>query len=255
VFCGHLGFLFGGRFASNKKKRDEKMKLYEILLRKVGLWENKVPETTLEKSKEELIYNPIGCKVGGVVKIDSLDFRDHRFTVKEIQEYSISFGNGHPTHRMVDYVLVARPIGKPDFTCRLRVVPNPDSKSVTTHRTLLMTKYDDLAYDEGLHQIVQDDTKKFVIDDDSDPNNIVHDEFWRVNDVGTTYKSNVKILTEVEGSINESFVEVDFWDYSRMTDMDGVEVEEFVFVEMDKKDGWFNIWRGSEVNSDRIEVF
>jgi len=235
------------------------MKLYEVLLRKIGLWGSDPSQPAeVDKAQEDLIYNPIGCKIGGVVKIDSLDFRDHRFTVREIREYSLSLGGNK--HRMVDYVLLARPIGKPDFTCRLRIVPNPDSKSKTTHRALLMSLYDDLAYNEGLHEVVKDDTKKFVIDDDTDPNNIVHDEFWRVNDVGTSYVSNVKILADLDGSgkVDESEVSkgsVEFWDYSRNTDMDGVEVEEFVFVEMDKKDGWFKVWRGAEVNPERIDVF
>lgn len=232
------------------------MKLYEVLLRKVGLW--KEPPVPKEPAQEELIYNPIGCKIGGVVKIDALDFRDHRFTVREIREYSVSLGGAN--HRMVDYVLLARPIGKPDFNCRLRIVPDKDSKSKVSHRALLMTLYDDLAYNEGLHGVVKDDTKKFVIDDDTDPNNIVHDEFWRVNDVGISYACSVKSLSDVngDGKVTADEIttsEIEFWDYSRLTDMDGVEVEEFVFVEMNKSDGWFKIWRGSEVNPERIDVF
>lgn len=242
------------------------MKLYEVLLRKIGLWGNDSSKPVeKEKVQEDLIYNPIGCKVGGVVKVDSLDFRDHRFTVRSIREHTVQISGTDrivkpPRHFMVDYELLARPIGKPDFNCRLRIVPNPDSNSRTTHRAMLLTLYDDLAYNEGLHGVVQDDTQKFVIDDDSDPDNIIHDEFWRVNDVKTSYISSIKTLADIDksGTVDEKEVSkssVEFWDYSRMTDMDGVEVEEFVFVEMDKKDGWFKIWRGSEVNSERIDVF
>jgi len=247
------------------------MKLYEVLLRKIGLWGCVSSQPAEDKAQEDLAYNPIGCKIGGVVKVDSLDFRDHRFTVREIRANSITLGPDtychridgwiyKPSHRMVDYVLLARPIGKPDFTCRLRIVPNPDSQSKTTHRALLMTLYDDLAYNEGLHEAVKDDTKKFVVDDDTDPNNIIHDEFWRVNDVGISYFSNVKILADLDrsGKVDKNEISrgsVEFWDYSRMTLLDGVEVEEFVFVEMDKKDGWFKIWRGSEINPERIDVF
>lgn len=235
------------------------MKLYEILLRKIGLWSD--PPKPKEKTQEELIYNPIGCKIGGVVKIDSLDFRDHRFIVRDIREYSISLGGSN--HHMVDYSLLARPIGKPDFNCRLRIVPNPDSNSKTTHRALLMTLYDDLAYNEGLHNVVRDEAKKFVIDDDkmdNDPTNDEHAEFWRVNDVGMSYVSLVKTLADPngDGKVDASEVtanQIEFWDYSRLTTVEGVEVEEFVFVEMNKSNGWFKVWRGTEVNPDRIEVF
>lgn len=232
------------------------MKLYEVLLRKAGLWEDS--SNPVEKDQEDLIYNPIGSKIGGVIKIDSLDVRDHRFTVQEIKEYTLHL-NGNK-HLMVDYSLLARPIGEADFRCCLRIVPNPDSNSLTTHRALLLTLYDDLAYNEGLHEVVKDDTKKFVIDDDDDPENVIHDEFWRVNDVGTSYISSVKTLvdTNKDGHVDTNEVSissVEFWDYSRETDVDGVEVEEFVFVEMNKKDGWFKIWRGSEVNPERIDLY
>lgn len=241
------------------------MKLYEVLLRKIGIMgdDPQVVKKAVEDSKsaEEKIYNPIGCKVGGVVKIDSLDLRDHRFIVKEIREYSVGIGGS--THSMVDYVLLSRPIGKPDFSIRLRVVPNADSNSRITHRALVMSLYDDLAYNDGLHDVVRDDTLKFVIDDDkndNDSSNDTHEEFWRVNDVRSSYDSKVKILVDRDsdghvGSGEVSKSQVEFWDYSRMTEMDGVETEEFVFVEMNKENGWFQIWRGAEVIPERVEVF
>lgn len=227
------------------------MKLYEIILKKIGL--SSQESAPANEVQEDLIYNPIGCKVGAVVKIDSLDFRDHRFTVKEILEYSVSVGGNK--HSMVDYVLSA-----PGMNCRLRMVPDPDSQSRTTHRALLLTLYDEFGYSEDLHAVVKDDTKKFVIDDDSDPNNIIHDEFWRVNDVGISYQSRVKKLadTDSSGKVDKREIttsSVEFWDYSRMTNLEGVEVEEFFFVEMDTATGYFVMWRGSEVNPERIDVF
>lgn len=238
------------------------MKLYEVLLRKIGIiGDTPTKRTEDQKSQEEKIYNPIGCKIGGVVKIDSIDLRDHRFIVREIREYAI--GVGGSKHRMVDYVLLSRPIGKSDFTVRLRVVPNPDSNSRITHRAMVLSLYDDLAYNEGLHDVVRDDTLKFVVDDDksdADPTNDVHEEFWRVNDVHQSYASQVKVLHDNDGdgkveASEVSKLEVEFWDYSRMTEMDGIEVEEFIFVEMNKQNGWFQIWRGAEVIPERVEVF
>lgn len=234
------------------------MKLYEILLRRVGLIQDKpVPQ---EKAEEEKIYNPIGCKVGGVVKIDSIDFRDHRFTVKEIQEYSVGIGGS--THRMVDYVLLSRPIGKPDFMVRLRVVPN-DDKSRITHRAVVIVMDDEFEWNEDFLAVVNDPSKKFVVDDDKsddDPSNDTHEEFWRVNDVGSSYNAKVKVLADTDGDGKVEAKEivkaqVEFWDFSRMTEMDGVELEEFIFVEMNKDNGWFQIWRGTEVIPERIEVF
>jgi hypothetical protein len=237
------------------------MKLYEVLLRKIGWVTDTVVNQPAEKPEEEKVYNPLGSKVNGVVNIDNLDYRDHRFTVKEIKEYSIGLGGSN--HKMVDYVLQSRPIGKPDLTVRLRVVPNPDAASRITHRALVLELYDELAYNEGLHDVVRDDTKKFIVDDDKDdenPDNDTHDEFWRVNDVGISYVSNVKTLadTDGDGTVRSNEIQksqIEFWDYSRITEQDGVDLEQFLFVEMNKKDGWFQIWKGAEVIPERIEVF
>ena len=246
------------------------MKLYEVLLRKVGLWNEPsnpivgssarssgVPAT----SEESKIYNPIGCRVGGVVKIDSLDFREYRFGVTEIEQSMIVM-NGK-NHQMVDYVLLARPIGQPDFECVLRIIPDNNNRSACSHRAVLLSLYDSMEFNEGLIEVCKSDEKKFVIDDDKcddDVTNDEHFEYWRVNDVGTSYIANVTSLTDEnrDGKVDESEVssrQVEFWDYSRMTDVDGVEVEEFVFVEMNKETGWIDIWRGTEVNPERIEVF
>jgi hypothetical protein len=46
--------------------------------------------------------------------------------------------------------------------------------------------------------------------------------------------------------------EIEYWDYSRLIDIEGVETEEFIFVEMNKADGWFQIWRGVEVAAGKI---
>lgn len=229
------------------------MKLYEVLLRKVGLWTDTSETQTTAKfasPPEQSIYNPIGSKVGGVVKINNLDYRDYRFTVKSIAELTVG------DIKMTDYTLLARPIGQEDVEVRLRVVPNPDTKSRITHRAIVLKLYDELAYDEGLHDVVRSDEKKFVIDDDTDPTNIIHDEFWRVNDVSKSYVATVQELNLVGVSfVEDKTSKMEFWDYSRLTTVDSVEVEEFVFVQMDKESGWFQIWRGSEVIPERIDVF
>lgn len=217
------------------------MKLYELLWNK--MFGDKIPAKPQIKIKPN--YNPIGCDLNSIVKIDAIDFRDYRFSVKEIKNHSIIMGG--KTHNMVDFILESNKFNDGQNLC-LRVVPNKNSKSSKTYRILVMNLYDSIAYDEGLHGVVKDDTKKFVIDDDTDESNIIHDEFWRVNDVGLSYSSNVK-------SLPEDKCEIEFWDYSRNTDVDGVEVEEFVFVQMDKKTGWFEIWRGSEVDPNKVEVF
>lgn len=217
-------------------------------------------DTPPEEVQETKVYNPIGAKVGGSITIDDIDYRGLNFFVKEIREYKIQVGGER--HQFVDYVLLARPLGKDDLWVRLRLVPDRSGESRFTHRAMVLSLYDDLPYNEGLHDVVRDSTLKFVVDDDmsdDDPDNDIHEEFWRVNDVAASYTAKVSSLKDVDGSgkvdrHEVSRSEIEFWDYSRMTDIDGVEAEEFLFVEMDTNSGWFQIWRGCEVNPERVDA-
>ena len=177
-----------------------------------------------------------------VVRLDTPAAKNRRLFVAEIRQYS-----GGPLCPIVDYVLVGDPGASPQF--RLRLMPSQSAKSKVTHRALVLTLYDSLPYSDGLHNAVRDASKKFVIDDDSEPEKHVHDEFWRVNDMDGSHVSGVIVRS---GDGREKEVTVEVWDYSRMTDVEGVETEEFIFVEMSAVDGAFEIWRGVEVAPGRI---
>jgi len=175
-----------------------------------------------------------------VVKLDIAPTGNRCLIVAEIRQYS-----GEPHCPILDYVLVRNPPGTPPL--RFRVMPSENGNS--TPRTLVMSMYDDLPFNEGLLAVVRDDTKKFVIDDLGEMKNHVHDEFWRVNDVGGSHISRVIVRSD-DGKSDEGTVE--FCDFSLLIDVDGVETEEFIFVEMNKATGWFQIWRGVEVASEKI---
>lgn len=232
-------------------------KLYEILLRKVG-WLSEEPAPASEESK---VYNPIGAKVGGSITIDSLDYRGQSFFVKEIREYSVNMGGKN--HRFVDYILLSRPLGKPDLWVRLRLVPDRNSDSRLTHKAMVLSLYDEFEYNEDFKKgVLEDDTKKFVIDDDksdNDPDNDTHDEYWRVADVGISYKAKYVAMADEnnDGKVSQDELnrgEIEFWDYSRMTDIDGVELEQYIFVEMDTKTGWFQLWQGTQVSPENVDA-
>jgi hypothetical protein len=46
-----------------------------------------------------------------------------------------------------------------------------------------------------------------------------------------------------------------YWDYSRNAEIDGVQTEQYLFVEMLIENGYFTIWQGEEVNPECVEVF
>ena len=223
------------------------MKLYEMILRKIGWWKD--PPPVVQETK---VFNPIACKVGQAVSIDNLDYRKLQFTVKEVRENEVYMGS---SNKFTDMVLQARPTSGQDVWVRLRLIPDPDPSTRLSHRSIVLSLYDEMAYNEGLHGVVKDESGKFVVDDKD-----IHDEFWRVNDVKISYTSNVTSMKDEngDGRVDPNEVkheQVEFWDYSRMTTIEGVEVEQFVFVEMNKDNGWFQIWRGTDVNPESVSVY
>lgn len=222
-------------------------KLYEIVLRKIGLMEK--PKEIVQ---EELVYNPIKAKVGSFVNLDVLDYRGLNFFVKEIHEWKVS-GN-----TFVDYVLLARPISGGDKTCRLRLVPNTNLEEQFTHTAILLDKYDSLAYEEGLHNVVKDQkSDKFIVDE---PEKKVHDEFFRVSSGSDGFEATVTVLCDLDGSgkVDQNEVKrhkTQFWDYSRNAKIDGVNTDQFLFVEMNKDNGWFEIWKGAAINPSNVDLF
>ncbi len=114
----------------------------------------------------------------------------------------------------------------------------------------MLSLYDSLAYNEGLLAVVRDDSAKLIIHDDTNPANIAGEILWRIYDVTGSHISSVNIRSKI--GVTDAVIE--YWGYSRLTDIEGVDTEEFIVVEMNKATGWFEIWRGVEEAPDRIAV-
>ena len=123
-----------------------------------------------------------------------------------------------------------------------------------THNALVLRLYDEMAYSEDLHKVVTDDTKKFQVLDDGK----VTEEFYRINDVVDSYKAQVVIVEDADHDkqANADEVakeEIEYWDYWRETkEGSGPAFNEFLFVEMNTGNGWFQLWRGREIDLERV---
>lgn len=231
-------------------------KLYEILWKKA---KNALGYKDKEVFLEDSVSSGIKARVGSSINFDVMDFRGMNFFVKEIRDYRVG-GN-----QFVDYILLARPIGGNDKWARLRLVPDQNPEGRFTHTAILLEQYDSLAYNEGLHGVVKDEerTGKFVVDDnqnDNDPSNDTHDEYFRVGNCHGSHVATVTVMADEDnsGKVDAGEVKtktIEFWDYSRRANVDGVEEDQFLFVEMDQKNGWFEIWRGSQISPDNVSVF
>jgi hypothetical protein len=125
-----------------------------------------------------------------------------------------------------------------------------------THHALLLRLYDDLPYNEELHKVVNDTTKKLQMT----ANGQVVEEYWRINDVTSSYKAKVAVVKDANQKSKAAKdeierVEVEYWDYWReVKDQAGQTSTQFLFVEMDTDNGWFQLWQGQEIDPQRVFV-
>jgi hypothetical protein len=198
--------------------------------------------TQKEAPEEFKHYNPLHAKLGSAAVIDLADYTGLNFFIRGLHEFTREI-NGDK-FQFVDYELVARPVEGDDVIVRLRLNPT-DGKTDLSHHTLLMSYYDSLQYDKGFHDIVKDNQEFNINSDDGE------EKYWRVGGVKDTQKCKVAIITE--GNVKE--MKMDYWDFSRMTqDEAKQEFEQFLFVEMDKDSGQFEMWRGQMIDPHRITI-
>jgi len=198
------------------------------------------------------ITNPLKLKIGNSVRIDELDLKDFHFTVKRIMEYKRTIGGSD--FFFTDYDLVARPLAGEEVKIRLRLNPmeNPDKVAGLTHNVVLLKLYDELAYDEGLYKVVTDKTKKFEVNQDG----VCTERYFRINDVQDPYRPAVTVVKEGDKDTDDlRKLNLEYWDYWREEkDEGGTPFNQFLFVEMDKDDGWFQMWRGQEIDPQQVSV-
>jgi hypothetical protein len=201
-------------------------------------------------------YNPWRARIGAAVMIDALELREQSFFLREIRDYKRTIGTKE--FRFVDYVLRARPLGENDIWVRLRLNPVADPTKVAgiTHDVLLLKLDDEMAYNEDLHRVVNDDTQRFQVLE----NGKVLEEYWRINDVRSPYRADVSLIQDTNDNhkVEKGEIEklrVDYWDYGREVKDEAAQPHtEFLFVEMNADDGWFQIWKGAEIDPRRVWV-
>jgi len=206
-----------------------------------------------EPPVEEQYFNPMKAKIGSAVNINDIDLKQDDFFVTEIREYKRII-EGKPFF-FADYVVLAQPLKGDAVVLRLRVNPTDRADTGLTHHLLVLRLYDEMAYDEGFHGVVTDTTKKIEVTD----NNLT-ETYWRINDVQDSYKATVTVIRDANqgGKVEKEevqVVQVEYWDYSRQTpDEAGNPMVQYLFVEMDTSSGWFQLWRGEEINPQRVVI-
>lgn len=199
-------------------------------------------------------YNPLHARVGQAVQIDEVELRDLQFFIEEIREYRRVIDGR--TFLFTDYEILAQRVNADDVWLRVRLSPTEDrGEGGVSHHVLLMDLDEDMGYDEGLHQALNAGTGVLEITDSGEKQT-----FHRVNDVRDPYKAVVTILKDEnqDKRVDSDEVEkrrIEYWDYVReIKDTAGQPMPEYLFVEMDTRDGWFQSWRGRLIDPRRVAL-
>lgn len=213
----------------------------------------------LSSPTELKVYNPLRLKVGDNVTIDAIDLRDLDFKVTAVREMNRET-NGYK-YQSVDYQLLGSPLGgsaTEATSARLRLNPRtvPDPASGLTHNVLVLSLYYECGYkdaqDQGLIDAVNAGTGEFEIDWKGQR------KYYRINDLTTPWDANLKILEDLDGNgqVDDDEIRdqsIQYWDYhTELLDEASQPYTEYLFIEQNPEDGWFQIWRGFEINPEKV---
>lgn len=183
-----------------------------------------------EKIEQKLIqpFNPLNAKIDSSVTLNIPNFNGP-YKIESITEVTCI---NNQKHKFIDYCISA--------TFLLRVYPDG--------KILLLEFYDSLDFDKNLLKICQE-SKEFHVTDKVNNNEEV---YYRVGNLGKPHICIAKYQDEY--IINNSY-SIEYWDYSKTTKNEVNQgFEQFLFVEMDKESGSFQIWRGNKIQSSMVTV-
>jgi hypothetical protein len=196
------------------------------------------------------VYNPLEQVTGVSYPLRTLRYDGYDFTISEIREYTRKIRG--QSFVFSDYVLV----GTKNFdnrtrvTLRLRIMPNEAGGK----DAILLRLYDDLEYSRELDDVVRDATGEFHVTYDEgelDGHGQKREEgdtevYFRLNGNRSSFEAKVLVVRELDSKKkaivkSSKAAELEYWDYCRETE-GGAPC--FLFVEMDRESGWFQIWQG-----------
>ena len=201
-------------------------------------------------------YNPLKARVGVSMTIDTVELRDLNFFLQEIREYKRRIGPQEYT--FVDYSLLARPLHGDDVALRLRLNPIADTQRSggREYHVLMLRLDDEFEYSADFEKLLNDKSGLFQIRQDG----VVKEEFERLHGLRSPYQATVSYLRDINQNHHIERDEIDtlelkYWDFSRgIKDEAGQPLDEYLFVEMDGETGWIQIWRGGELDPQKILV-
>jgi len=190
-------------------------------------------------------YNPTGARVGEprLIDIEGAQLAGYSWTVSALVEYSRQINGA--AFKFSDCILTGfNPAASGEaakIEARLRSFPSANGG---VDQAFLQLE-DEFEFSQDFLGVVNDDTGKFEISGDGQETAA----FFRVNGARGSYPaSTLRVSAQAAdgAAAPDGFTEgrIEYWDYWREPADGGL--KEFVFIEKNEADGWFQIWRGKE---------
>lgn len=207
---------------------------------------------------EEKFANPLDVRLGDVVSLDCLDWRDLDFQVTQFRVVTRLIGERE--FPFVDYYLLHRGLSADDeIRCVLRFIPldEPDPDSGRTHSVFLLQMQDEFEHNDEVVEVLGQNAGYtfYVPAPEGSEEEWVAQEFpTRVNDIELAYDCDVDIVKDAnhDGEVEDDEVEshkLTLWDFWRAISAEGGDdLTEYLFVEIDQADGWTEIFTGEEID-------
>ena len=208
---------------------------------------------------EEKFSNPLDVRLGDVVSLDCLDWRDLDFQVSQFRVVTRLIGEKE--FPFVDYYLFHRGIGdaEDEVRCVLRFIPldEPDPAAGQTHTVYLLSLTQEFEHDDSVVEVLSQDAgySYFTPAANGAEDEWDQQEFpTRVNDISLAYDCEVDIVKDEnhDGEVEDDEVEshkITLWDFWRVISAEGGEdTTEYLFVQIDQEDGWTELFTGEEVD-------
>lgn len=198
-----------------------------------------------------LKFNPLELAPGRRLKIDNIDFRSFEFEVTEITQ-AIASEKMWCTYKLVDKVKPGEKQEK-EHTVYLRAFRDRGS-----FRLIGLQLHERTTKDSGIQGALDDIGGHFVIDVNNDGKII--ENYFRLEEQRKPLRTVFQTLADRDGDGQVTAAEVKtsevfVYDYSRLTQIDGVQTTQFLFVE-DERTGPtpFAVYRGYEIAPSAIDL-
>lgn len=194
---------------------------------------------------EDQHWNPMKWIINTRVNISLEQYYGQDFLVKEVRENTEIIDDQKSV--FTDYMLVNGPCGDSQLHLRLRAMPLIEKKDDRDFCLILMELADEQEFDEDLMASLKDSESDFLIIQKDDEESVQYDRLpsgsWEPHIV------SLKSMFDKDGDgrVKQDEVgqeKIQYWAYSR----EAGETVEYLFVELNVTNGWFQTWKGIELD-------